>query len=282
MKNLLLIITFTISAFCAPGYATDTGYPNDAELRSLPEYCQVKLRQKPGDPGYQRWLGILGPDYLHTHHYCAGLNFINRHYRARTAYDRKYYLTASLGEFGYMITHASPTYSLMPDIYMNRAIALSKLGRDGEAIVDFQKAIQLNPKLPRAYAMVADYYSDRKLKDKALAAVTEGLKQIPESKMLKKRFLELGGKEPFPEPYHSVATEEPAAASSETGSSSVPPQPDAKTEHESTQPSAPAPETTNDAPRPAIGSPGNPWCRFCPDPAPDERGDETSIMPRAP
>ena len=271
MDRYIRILGLIIPIVCTPAHATDTGYPYDSELGSLPEYCQIKLRQKPGDAGYDTWLGILGPDYIHTHHYCAGLNFINRHYRARTAYDRKYYLTASLGEFGYMIKHASQTYSLMPDVYMNRAIALSKLGSDGEAIVDFQKAIQLNPKLPRAYAMVGDYYAERKLKDKALAAVAEGLKQVPESKMLQRRYLELGGKEPFPDPYQSPTREQPATAQ---GGNDAPPVqnqgPADITKETNTHPTTGTDETgSRTSPlQPVIGTPSNPWCRFCPDPEP--------------
>lgn len=271
MDRYILIIGFVTPLFCAPAYAADTGYPNDSELRSLPEYCQVKLRQKPGDPGYTTWLGILGPDFIHTHHFCAGLNFINRHYKARSAYDKKYYLTAALPEFGYMVTHAAPTYSLMPDVYMNRGVALSKLGRDGEAIVDFQKAIELNPKLPRAYAMVGDYYAERKLTDRALAAITEGLKQAPDSKMLQRRYLELGGKKPFPEPYAPPVREQldTAQQGSQASADQSKGATDTTTET-STQPEVKATETDPTASQPAqpIGTPNNPWCRFCPDPEP--------------
>jgi tetratricopeptide (TPR) repeat protein len=271
MDRYILILGLITPIVCAPAYAADTGYPNDSELRSLPEYCQVKLRQKPGDAGYSTWLGILGPDFIHTHHFCAGLNFINRHYKARSAYDKKYYLTAALPEFGYMVTHAAPTYSLMPDVYMNRGVALSKLGRDGEAIVDFQKAIELNPKLPRAYAMVGDYYAERKLTNRALAAITEGLKQAPDSKMLQRRYLELGGKKPFPEPYAPPASEQLDTA--QHGSQTSPNQTKgtADTTKETTvQPEVKAAETdpTTSPPTQPIGTSSNPWCRFCPDPVP--------------
>jgi len=267
MNRHTLILGLFITIICMPAHATDTGYPNDVELRSLPEYCQVKLRQKPGDAGYNTWLNILGPDFIHTHHFCAGLNFINRHYKARSVYDRKYYLTASLPEFGYMITHAAPTYSLMPDVYMSRATALSKLGRAGEALTDFQKAIQLNPKLPKAYAIVSDYYSDRNLKDKALAMISEGLKQVPDSKMLQRRFLELGGKKPFPEPYIDAVKAEPPSALEQPdkpASAAYHGAADAPTRAQTPPAVEPAPAT----PPPAIGVPGNPYCRFCPDPAP--------------
>lgn len=271
LKNwfaFILTIALTPQAF-----ATDTGYPNDTELVSLPQYCQVKLRKKPADPEYKMWEATLGPDFIHTHHLCAGLNFVNRHYRARSEYDRKYYLQSSLGEFGYMITHASPSYSLMPDVYINRGTALSKLGRSSEAAVDFQKAIELNPRLPKAYSVMADFYVDIKLQGKALATITEGLRYVPNSKMLQRRYAELGGKQPFPEPYADAAgTQETQAAKAKEPGPAQTSEP-AEVSSETAPESKPSAETPNTQPAAAgaIGMPGNPWCRFCPDPSPSTK-----------
>lgn len=263
-KNWFVFIVVIV--LVPQAFATDTGYPNDTELVSLPNYCQVKLRKKAGEPEYKTWESTLGPDFIHTHHFCAGLNFINRHYRARSEYDRKYYLQSSLGEFGYMITHASPSYSLMPEVYINRGAALSKLGRNGEAISDFQKAIELNPRLPKAYSVMADFYTNIKLQGKALAIVTEGLRYIPNSRMLQRRYDELGGKQPFPEPYE-LATDN-VQQSVEIAEESPPSEPKAdsdvagKSEPDSTEPQL---RTQQNQSEQLIGTPSNPWCRFCTD-----------------
>ena len=54
--------------------------PTPLELKLLPVYCQV--RWKYGDdrksPVVQRWRSILGDDYEDIHHYCLGLNYVNR------------------------------------------------------------------------------------------------------------------------------------------------------------------------------------------------------------
>ena len=172
-----------------------------------------------------------------------------------------------------MIKHAEPTSSLMPEVYLNRGFALWKLGRDGEAIGDFLKALELNPKFPRSYVMLSDFYGEKKLKDKALATLTEGLKYVPDSKMLQRRYVELGGKKPFPEPYQAAAIEKPATESSGQGSSNAESS-QTNPEQAGTQPSsrATATDSATNTPQPVIGTPGNPWCRFCPDPAP-AKGD---------
>ncbi|PWB59961.1 MAG: hypothetical protein C3F18_00310 [Nitrosomonadales bacterium] len=281
-RNLLIFWLITLS-LPMPALATDTGYPTDSELSSLPGYCQIKLRQKPGDLGYNSWLGILGPDFIHTHHFCAGLNFINRHYRASSEYDRKYYLQASLPEFAYMITHAAPSYSLMPDVYINRGTVLSKLGRSSEAVADFLKAIELNPRLPKAYTVMADLYVNIKLQGKALATITEGLRYVPSSKMLQRRYAELGGKPPFPEPYaDAVVTQETQAAKAREPGPAQTSEP-AEASPKAALESKPGAETPNAQPAAAeaeaIGMPGNPWCRFCPDPAPSANPVSKPVPP---
>ena len=54
----------------------------DAEIKAMPPYCEARLKRVPGQ--FEYWNKILGPDFIHTHHYCYGLGYINRYYRART------------------------------------------------------------------------------------------------------------------------------------------------------------------------------------------------------
>jgi len=262
--GLLILVVFS------PAFATETGYPTDKELRSLHPYCTALIRGGSQSAEYKHWAGIVGPGFGHGHHLCQGLNLINRYYKATSAYDRKYYLGASLPEFGYMITHAEPTSSLMPEVYLGRGTALWKLGRNSEAIKDLLKALELNPKYPRTYATLVEFYMEKKLKAKALDTLTEGLKHIPDSKMLQRRYVELGGKKPFPDPYQPVATEEPATVKSGDDAAPVKPAEAANKKETGTQPVPREAETDSapSTPQPVIGTPNNPWCRFCPDPAP--------------
>ncbi|MHB1083824.1 MAG: tetratricopeptide repeat protein [Thiobacillus sp.] len=266
MRHIFWPVGLLVSVVFSPAFATETGYPTDSELRSLHPYCTALLRGGSKSDEYKYWAGIVGPGFGHAHHFCQGLNLINRYYRATSAYDRKYYLGASLPEFGYMIKHAEPTSSLMPEVYLGRGTALWKLGRNGEAVADFLKAQELNPKFPRTYATLIEFYMENKLKAKALDTATEGLKQNPDSKMLQRRYVELGGEKPFPEPYQAAASEVPPPAKSGDDAPPVTPQEASSTKEAGTD-QAPAETETATAPAPpppAIGAPDNPWCRFCP------------------
>lgn len=266
MRHTFWPVGLLMSVVFFPALATETGYPSDNELRSLHPYCTALLRGGSQSAEYKHWAGIVGPGFGHAHHFCQGLNLINRYYKATSAYDRKYYLGASLPEFGYMIKNAEPTSSLMPEVYLGRGTALWKLGRNAEAIADFLKASELNPKYPRTYATLVEFYMENKLKAKALDTLTEGLKHIPDSKMLQRRYLELGGKKPFPEPYQSEASEEPATAKSGDDAASEKPQetPNIKEAGAKPAPREAEMESAPSAPQPVIGTPDNPWCRFCP------------------
>jgi tetratricopeptide (TPR) repeat protein len=261
--NFLLLTCFTLPAAHADW--------SDAEIKAMPAYCEARLKRLPGQ--YEHWSQILGPDFLHTHHLCYGLGSINRYYRSRSPQEKIFNLNNANGDLTYVISHASPSYSLMPDAYLNRGLVLSLMGNNGGAIMDLNKALELNPKLARAYTLVSDIYVKLNKKGEALAVVTDGLRQVPDSPALQRLYKERGGKLPYPEPI-ARAAEAPA----------VPAQ--ARREEETAEgakpqdavqlaPASPAPEVAGDGGRadvqapatPKIGSPTNPWCRFCPDPA---------------
>ena len=165
-----------------------------------------------------------------------------------------------------MIKHSAPTNRLIPEAYLKRAFALSKLNRDGEAIADLMKALELSPESPRIYATIADFYANKKMTDKALATVTEGLKHVPKSKMLQRQYTKLGGKQPFPEPYEqAVAVVTPSIEKAEKA---LPAQ--SKEDADITTKTIPAPSelqprAQQNQPVQSIGAPGKPWCRFCTD-----------------
>lgn len=263
MVLMLLGVNSEASSGVPAGYQA---YPTDSELSSLPAFCKVKLRHRFDSPEYKNLQASLGPDFEHVHHYCAGLNFNNRYYRSVDVEDKKFYLRSALGEFAYMTSHAKPEFSLMPEIYLNQAITYSLMKDMGNAIASLQKAISLNPRLARAYIMLADHEAELKMESKALSTVTEGLRQIPNSKPLQKRYLALGGKLPFPEPYQKPEEREAVAAEKDMAKEADMPgatHEQAQSGEPSTTGETEATPTVNE--QPAIGMPGNPWCRFCPD-----------------
>ncbi|MHB1213714.1 MAG: hypothetical protein ACYCY9_01900 [Thiobacillus sp.] len=228
----------------------------DQELSSLPNYCTARIKGSGAE--YNQWVQILGRDFDHTHHYCFALNDLNKYYKSRSAKDKKFNLKNAEGNLSYMVNHASPSYSLMPEIYLNRGLTYSLMNQHGKAVADITKALELNPRQVKAYNMLADYYISIKLKNKALETVTKGLRHSPGTKSLQRRYQELGGKMPYPEP---LAQTDPAMIE-------TPPSAEQAAVPEVPPLAAPAEKivTEPDSDKPKIGSPTNPWCRFCPDP----------------
>lgn len=246
-----------MSLAIAQAHAVEPWVPTDTEMVSLPPYCKVKMKSSPASTEYKTWESTLGKDFMHTHHYCAGLNFLNRYYRSRNNGDKRYNLKNAVDNFNYMVDHAAPGYSLMPEIYLNRGLAFSLMQQAGAAMTDLNKAIELNPKQPRAYNVLADYYVKTRQKPKALETVTQGLRHNPDTRSLQRRYTELGGKLPYPAPVAVVApTPVEPVAKPETAAASEP-----ATAGEAGQTPAPAVEAP--VTPPPIGTPKNPYCRFC-------------------
>lgn len=237
--------------------AVEPWVPTDTEMVSLPPYCKVKMKSNPGSPDYKTWESTLGKDFVHTHHYCAGINFLTRYYRSRSNEDKRYNLKNAVDNFNYMVDHSSPGYSLMPDVYLNRGLAFSLMQQPGAAMTDLNKAIQLNPNQPRAYNVLADYYAKSKQKGKALETVTEGLRHNPATRSLQRRYTELGGKLPYPAPALAAVAPPVESVAKPDAAAAVEPTPAGETGQ------TPAPLVEAPVTPPPIGTPKNPYCRFC-------------------
>lgn len=233
--------------------------PSGAEFATLPPYCKQKGEQFFDPIANQMWSDTFGKEnWLHMHHYCYGLNYlVNRYYKGRTPQDRAWMLGEAVSNISYTLQRATLGFPLLPEMHLNRGKAYRLLGRGPEAISDWLKATALNPEYVAAYIALADYYSDLKQADKALEMASEGLRHVPASKALQRRYQELGGKLPFPDPYKKpveqnvVAAPKPATDAAATSKASP----------ETSATEMPKPAETE----PTIGMPGNPYCRFCPD-----------------
>lgn len=257
-------MTTLLMACATLSYAAMPYGPTEDELRALPPLCAARLKG-PGSPGYVQWSENLGPDFVHTHHYCFALNFLNRYYRTLSAEERRGLLSGAVGDLNYMVGAAKPSYSLMPEVYLNRGIAFKLQHRVAEAVRDLQKAIELNPRLGRAYLVLADIHVEAMQSAKALEVVTEGLRREPESKALRRRYDELGGKKPYPQPYPGAETAKATEAKPTTTTQEIKGSVD---KADKAAPTAVSPEGRPPHPPEStkqVGSGPNPWCRFCPD-----------------
>lgn len=213
--------------------------------------CQTRV--------YSR-IGGRDENTAHMHHYCDGLRFLDRAYA--TMGDKKEFnhnINRSVGGFNYVLSHTQESYSMRGEVHVGKARALKLMGKRAEAVAELFKALRYKLDSPDAYQALADHYQETGDKQKALEMVTEGLKRAPNSKGLKRRYSELGGKLPYPEPIQDtpIETAQPLPEVVES-----PPKVEA-TGVEGITPNAPGSATEVAAPK--IGSPKNPYCRFCPD-----------------
>jgi tetratricopeptide (TPR) repeat protein len=220
---MLLYLTGGISPVAAQGFK-----PNAAELLRLPPYCQAKFNLPQGSAASNAWRDQIGENYKDLHHYCAGLNYVNRYWGEQDPRQRSYYLQRALGNFDYMVKAEKPGFALRAELYLNRGEVFRIMRKPGQAIDDFKRALSINPNLEKPYLQLADLHKAGKSTARALETVTEGLRHIPDSKPLQRRYLELGGKKPFPEPIVAKVDEpapEPAAAPAGAADASSEPTP---------------------------------------------------------
>jgi tetratricopeptide (TPR) repeat protein len=237
----------------------------------LPPYCQAKLDGNHHPDLVARWKDM--PLFVSMHHYCFSLNFLNRAQRM-TGHEKLSNSSSAVNGFDYCIHNWPKDHPLMPEIYLYRGTALRLGGKDMEAMRDYYKALGLNPRLSKAYVGLTDFFADNKQNVEALKIATQGLSYLPADKALQRRYIQLGGKLPYPEPVeHSKQEAEKAAAGKVIGEEETAPGTSAM-ENKETAPQSEDPPKTDSTPtlvkpppapsEPKIGSPTNPWCRFCP------------------
>lgn len=224
--------------------------PTEAEMKSLPYYCWVKMYLPMNSAEYQKWNSNLGKDFVHTHHFCMGMNYANRSFRMRDPLDQEDARKLAYTNFQYMIDHADQKYVLMPEVYMQRGRLYMSSGKGGNALTDFEKAVNLKPDLIDGYLAQAKFYEKVGKKEEALIVIKRGLEKVPKSETLKKRHYELGGGE-FLSNDESILDEK--KGEDEKGDDNV----DVKITN--------SPEENIDRTQEAIGNLSNPWCRFCVD-----------------
>ncbi|OYW39351.1 MAG: hypothetical protein B7Z35_04355 [Hydrogenophilales bacterium 12-61-10] len=256
MKLSRILIPFLLALPLQAAPAKAAGFaPTQAELAALPAYCAARLNER--SDAFKSWQASMGGDFLHIHHYCFALNFMNRARGMGSGKDKQGVLGAAMTNFEYVLKYTQPGFYLRPEVLMNRGMTQSMRGNHGAAVSDLLTAIEMNPGLPRAYMALADLYVRQKNRSKALETVTAGLRHNPDTKSLQRRYTELGGKLPYPEPLQPVAVEAPAGMPDAT------PAPAAAESAEVPLPATTPAEQPGTVPQ--LGAPKNPYCRFCPD-----------------
>lgn len=243
--------------------------PTDAEIALLPPYCATKFKHL---PDYDSWRQALGPSFEDVHHYCGALVHLNRYYKSSSTQDRKFFLKNMFTNMDYMFSHvkqSQPRNVLLPEMHFTMGKMLIIAGRDAQAIKEFLQATQLKPDYADPYAALADLYAKAGKKQDALKTLEEGLSHAPESRGLVRRYRALGGKKPIPAPSTPTVSgnSEEKNTTGVNNSESTPSQPAGSIptpNSEGTVTPAKTQPTPDVEDSPKIGSPTNPYCRFCP------------------
>jgi tetratricopeptide (TPR) repeat protein len=154
------------------------------ELKSLPAACVVKFKwdEGHGDPAQvEKWKNILGGAFWSMHHYCIGLNCLNR--VDRGIGDKGALLGEALGQFKYM--QGIPADNVLrPEVEYNIGLVLYRMDRISQAIGQLRRTIQMKPNYERAYLLLDICYLRLGDRASAAAALREGLKRVPNSRAL--------------------------------------------------------------------------------------------------
>ncbi len=181
---LLAICVWLISF--PPAYA----FPKtDADFALLPKYCSARSGRPNSNP--DKWKRFIGPMYNHIHHYCSGLDKINKTYRESHPEMRKRLLNRALGGINYVLERAQPTFILLPEIHTKKGQVLVQLKRYGDAVIEYNSAIRIKHDYVRAYVSLSDLYVKLKKRDSAIEVLQRGLKHKPKSKSLLRRLSKL-------------------------------------------------------------------------------------------
>ncbi len=256
-----LIFACLAAVVIPPAMAALPYGPTEAELATLPPVCRAKVGNvsEAERVAAERSLGTN--NWLHFHHYCYAINFLrNRLSSARTSAARKSILNDVIGDYEYVLKHAEKTFWMRPQIHVELGRVYEQAGQKGGAIGHYGQAIASSPDFQAAYFALIAVQRDLGDLQSALATATEGLRRFPSSKGLKKNYLDLGGKEPFPEPItreaaapRDVGAQTPSVAPKDEGESNA-----ASVASESAAQLAP------DAQVEAADGEAERGCRFCP------------------
>ncbi len=231
-------------------------------VQAVPPYAATPAEQAMCQARVYSRLGERNQNTKSMHHYCDGLRFLDRAYAVMgNKRQMGYNLNVAIDNLNYVLNATQKDYAMRGEVHVAKARALKLMGRKAEAVAELGKALEYEFDSPDVYQTLADHFHETGNKQKALEMATEGLKRNPDSKGLKRRYTELGGKLPYPEAVEKTVS---AEASKEEINPAAKPEAASPSEETTSQATSPAASTSQIEP-PKVGSPKNPYCRFCPD-----------------
>lgn len=193
-KILITCFLWVVISLPQVVHAVGAFQPTENELQLLPSYCRPKAAANtPINETTKRWFNLFGPDYKHMHHYCRGLVSISRgdntfpdSEAGRT--QRKFHYNAAIREFtSTKDQYATKNFKLLPELFVKRGDAYSRLNDDANAEVDYLTAYNRYPKYPVAYMKLVDLYLKQGRVGEAKAINDAALKRFSKKKAFIRR-----------------------------------------------------------------------------------------------
>ncbi|MCL6414695.1 tetratricopeptide repeat protein [Aestuariirhabdus sp. Z084] len=160
----------------------------DDEMAFLPPYCWARMRPK-SEAEITQWRNIIGPDFMHVHHFCTAKAFIRRSLDPRkTVSAKREDLQVAKNNLEYVFSHLeNQGYILLPEINMVMGKVYDRLEEPVLAVRFYQKAIDMNPNFTQGYAAFSEFYRRQGNMEKARGLLMQGIDKNPDSIILKRR-----------------------------------------------------------------------------------------------
>jgi tetratricopeptide (TPR) repeat protein len=194
--GMLVALAAASSVLAQPAWV-DPGRPPGGftlgELALLPDFCKDVQGVYYGDannpsPRAGYWLGVIGPDLWHMHHYCRALVMERRASQpGMNPTAKSVALLRAQADYEYMMGVGSRKDPLMPEIMLRYGDLLVQMNNLPEAERQWQRARELKPDYWPAYTRWIDVLIGLKLYERAAALTAEGLIQTPDNRELLER-----------------------------------------------------------------------------------------------
>ncbi|MDA9981294.1 tetratricopeptide repeat protein [Gammaproteobacteria bacterium] len=180
-----VVLAILIAFFVLIPTETLKAFPKTAQdFLLLPPYCSARYGRT-NEADAARWAKIIGREFWRgIHHYCSGLDLINKANRTTNPAEKKILFGKAYGVINAYTGNVGPRW--MPEVSLKKGIALAGYGDVGAAIQEFTKAIRLRPDYTQAYLALSKTYLDLGDKTKAREFLELGLEKKPNSKSIKR------------------------------------------------------------------------------------------------
>jgi predicted Zn-dependent protease len=162
--------------------------PTPLQFALLPDHCKARLvdfyAHREGSWKHKfpinetritRYRKLIGPDYAHMHHYCAGLAHLARaNEKPRNSHNA---FRVAKGEISYTLSRSNPQQPLWIEMSIAHAKAAAGLGEVDAALAELRALLKLAPDNEVIYLAIAQIQKRAGAINDAINTLEEGLRQ---------------------------------------------------------------------------------------------------------